>query len=862
MSTRFFASVRRNQKQWMVVVTVLSMVSFLFLDDLAGRRSGNAPMSPAAAAITIGCLCAAGMCIVGYRHQKTTEYGVGGLLVGMVAGYIGFGAIGTNKNIVHTSVGNFSRADLEKFARDRQRLNQFTSLVSTKAETGVQGALFGSLDDSSLISTQIWLAEARKLGIHISDDRIDDFLRQLSQKKLTRKDFEKCFHEARLGEGELYAILKDELAANLALELSRPPAFVPDIPPQFAQFIQMQRDPLQYLQPTPLQLWNDYQKLHVHETLQVAALPVRSFVNQVAEPSEVEVGKFYDEYKNRMWVDEARPGFTQVPQVQLAYLTGNIEKFEKAVGEPTEQEVRAYYEANKERYRMPLMKESTAPALPEDQFPVKKTDDGKGESIELPAPSGPDEKGTTPSKDDKPKVDGAEKKEGEGKQEAGQSEQKTEPSGEPKSNCGGDDNADKADPPKDDAAATKADAESKSDAKPAAESPANASDPANGDQSEMAPPGPGDAPAPPKIRDLDDELKLIIRDTILREKALALSAVEVDKAFKLMNDLGIEYDAVPAPDKESKKETKAYDEKRQELAKSFAEQLRQFAQDHQLEYHETPLVTQQELSTEPLGEAASNQNSQPVWREIFEVTERGERIPVYVPRRVDNRLRGGAYVYWKLSYSPPQFADLAKESVRSDVVKAWKFNQARLLTEKRANELATKIKSEHTGFAAALTGESVTGEKSDSAITVIPTEEFTWLTANRSFPGSRSGPTVSTIPPLNAVGESFMETVFQTLGDGDVGVASDEIQSVYYVVQVQNRENAKVDDGGVAKREVQQKFMKEEFTSPAYPLAKTSYQWLAQVPQFQIENAWGRQFQEQHEVTWDESSTAPRRPRR
>jgi len=857
MSTKFFASVRRNQKQWMVVVTVLSMVSFLFLDDLARNKSG---LSPGAAAITIGCLCAAAMCIVGYRHQKTTEYGVGGLLVGMAAGYIGFSAIGTNKNIVHTSVGNFSRADLDKLARDRQRLNQFTSQIATKAQTGGQFALFGNIDEASLISTQIWLAEARKMGIQISDDRINDFLRELTQKRLTEKEFDQCFREARLGQSEMFALLKDELAANLALELSRPPAYVPEIPREFARFLQEQREPLQYLQPTPLQLWSDYQKLHVRETLQVAALPVRSFVNQMADPNEDEIGKFFNEHKNRMWVDEARPGFTQLPQVQLAYLTGNIEKFEKAVGEPTETEVREYYEANKERYRTPLIKESTAPALPDEKLQDKKPKEGQDE------PAGDATKDTTPANEDKPKTDGADKKDAEPAKEKDQAaESKPEQAAEPKSNCGGDDDADKigkVESEKVEPAPGNDAADGNTKAAPAGESPANASDPANSEQIELPPPGPGDAPSPPKFRDLDDELKLIIRDTILREKALALSAVEVDKAFKLMNDLGIEYDAVPMPDKENTDEKKKYDEKRKELGKTFAEQLKAFAQEHQLEYHETPLVTQQELSTEALGEASSNQNSVPVWREVFEVTERSERIPAYVPRRVDNRFRGGAYVYWKLSYSPPHIADLTKESVRADVVKAWKFDQARKQAEKRANELAAKVKAQSGGFAAALSGESVTGEKTDSVITVIPTEEFTWLTTNRSIPGARSGPVISTIPPLNQVGESFMETVFQKLGEGEIGVASDDTQSVYYVVQVQNRDNSKSEDGGLAKREFQQKFMKEEFGSALYPLMKTSYQWLAQVPQFQIENAWGRRFQEQHEVSWDDSATAPRRQRR
>ena len=72
MSTRVFAAFRRNQKQWMVVLTVLSMVSFLFLDDF-GR--GKGPMSAFGGGLMIGCLCAAGMCIIGYSRQKTVEFG-------------------------------------------------------------------------------------------------------------------------------------------------------------------------------------------------------------------------------------------------------------------------------------------------------------------------------------------------------------------------------------------------------------------------------------------------------------------------------------------------------------------------------------------------------------------------------------------------------------------------------------------------------------------------------------------------------------------------------------------------------------------------------------------------------------------
>ena len=174
MSTRFFAAVRRNQKQWMVVVTVLSMVSFLFLDDL-GRGSG--PMSPMGGGLLIGCLCAAGLCVIGYPRGLATEYGCGGFIAGFLAGFLGFGAVGTNKPVAMTAFGNYSRKDLYRLAEERRKSNAFVFAVSRRTQKPVNG--FGSMDDQSILLQQGLLNDAKKMGVQVSDARVNEFLRDI-----------------------------------------------------------------------------------------------------------------------------------------------------------------------------------------------------------------------------------------------------------------------------------------------------------------------------------------------------------------------------------------------------------------------------------------------------------------------------------------------------------------------------------------------------------------------------------------------------------------------------------------------------------------------------------------------------------
>lgn len=867
MSTRFFASVRKNQKQWMVVVTILSIFSFLFLDNV-GR--GNQAMSPFSGGLMIGFLCAAGLSIVGYPRGKTTEYGAAGFAAGFLAGFLGFGAIGTNKPVAITSVGSFSRQQLETLAADRQRINRFIGAMA-RASKNPRVTGFPAPSDAELITTQFLLADAKKMGIQVSDKSVNEFLQELGTSQITQQEYKNCLREARLGEGEMFDILKSELSARLVTELTYPPAYVPPISPQMQQFV---RQSPRLLPQTPLQLWEEYQKLNVKESLQALAFPVSDFVSKVtAEPSETELATVFERFKTRPWISESQPGFAIPQRVQLAYLTADFEKFEKSEA-PTDAEVAEYYEKNKERYRIPgeewtKPKDTEAPAIEEKPADATKTDEPAKEAT----PEAKPEPAPAPEKKPEESVKPAD------------APQKEEPpkepakpaSDEPKANCGEEPTAkpeEKKEEPKPAATEEKkeeAPAAPAADAKPTDAKPAEPEKPAaeakpNEDVKPVDLPAPAapDAPKPPeaevKYRELNDELKSDIRETIMRERTFQKIGVALDKAYDQMVNLGLDYDTTVRPLMRSEKTGSKDDEAAQaaaktaadEKAKSIAEKLQAYAKEHNLEYHESKELSFEDLSKEPIGSAIDTRSQSAVMRDVFETSGRNEpRIPTYSPHRANSPTNSEAFAYWKIADLPAKISDLKDESTREKVLSAWKFSQAQKLAEARAKVLLDKIKAAGNDVPASITGETVTGDANDPALTMIPTEEFTWLSQSRAAPGEPSVPRISTIPLITEVDNQFMKTVFEDLNDGDVGTVSDSSKSTFFVVKPLNRSTAKKDDGGVAKQEFQQDFMKTEFTSRLFPLMSTPYESLAQAAQRQIEFAWQRNFQDSHAITWE-----------
>lgn len=873
MSTRFFQSIRRNQRQWMVVVTALAMVSFLFLDNM-GRSKG--PMSPLSGAMIIGCLGAAALCIVGMGRQKAMEYGVGGFILGALVGFISFGALVQNKPVAKTSVGALTREDLNEMRLKRQRVNQFFGSLSRHIPGVAMG--FGNTDDESMVSHRLLLADAQKMGIRISDEGITEFLKEVTNNRLTKEDFHESLTEARVGETELYDILKEELAVLQAIKLIYPPATIVNIPQGLERFAPT-REPLRYMQQTPLQIWDSFQMLNQKESLQAAAIPVSDFVREVGQPSDTELAEFFNKFRTIPWRDEARPGFLHVPRVKLAYFTADFESFEKGP-DPTDEEVREYYEKNKDRYRALPAKESTAPKLPDDV--ANEPDDSAADALkpeatapaedkapeqpaepekkpeELAAPTNP-----TPEPEPKPKEEAPQNNDAEKKESA-----------EPKSDssCGEEPAApakpEEAKPVEEKAAEKKAATEEKPqvDEKPATEAKTPEA-PATDDKpkattEESAPPEPepaakqpklesphgGDSVkiTEPKIRELDEDLKLEIREAILRERTFAKINVALDLAADQMTPLEFEYN-IQSDDAAKKK-----------MAKTISDKLKEYAVLHQLQYVETDELEYERLSIEPIGMALDSKTRSIVANEVFMRGERGEpRLPLYSPRRADSRNRRGGFAYWKIDDVPARLPELTEADVKEKVISAWKFDQARLLAEKRARSLADKAKADQSNLVAAIAGESATGQKTDPDLRIIETPPFTFLSTPDNVPGGRMlDPMPTDIPLIPEAGIDFMKTVFEELKDGEIGVAANANRSVFYVVKVVDRDSAK-DDGGVSEQDRHKLFMSQNLTG-MYPFSKSPYESIAQFAQREIDQAWRQNMAKKHQVEWDEEVEQPR----
>jgi hypothetical protein len=831
MSTKFFQSIRRNQRQWMVVVTVLSMVSFLFLDDFG---KGKGPMSPLGGALLIGCLVGAAMSIIGYPRQKTTEYGVGGLLAGLIAGFIGFSAMNQAKPVVKTALGNYTRQDLDRMAQKRQRTNVYFAAVSRGLDPAQQVGFggFGGIDDPSLLEHRIMLSDAKRMGIQVSDEGANDFLKKTFNGLLTRQNHRSSLNEAKLGERELLDSLKEELAAQLAMRLMVPPTVEVQVRPEFAQYTQT-REPLRYMQQTPHQLWDSFQMMNLKESLQAVAIPVNDFVGEIGQPSDAELTPFFEKFRNDFWTDEARPGFTAKPRVQLAYLTADFEKFEKKIN-PTEEEVREYYEKNTDRYRAPVMKESTAPKLPDEKTQSDAADALKPEDQKN---SKTEENNPAPATDEKKTDDANQKKD----DEAGNDKN----SAEPKSKCGDDDTAAEQKTATEPAAEKKVEANSE-DSKP--EPPAN---PELG-ATEIALPKLSNSPESlpqPKLRELNDDLKLEIRETIARERAFGIIAAALDQANEFMVPLGLDYDTTIVPGEKTEK------------VKVIAEKLRNYAAENDLEYKESPEWEYEDLLAQPIGMAFENQRRSPVASDVMMRDEKGEsRMPLYSPHRADLRNKRGSFAYWKISDTPAHATDLKDAAVREKAIRAWKFDRARLLAEKRANALAEQAKLAGNNLVAAVSGESSTGQSNDPALTVIETPEFTWLSSPQSVPSAQGDPLITDIPLIPNVNNDFMKVVFEDLKQGEIGVATNSNKSTYYVVKVRDRDSAG-NDGGVEQDALRKRFLAERFTG-LYPIIKSPYESLAQLPLRTVYLGWQKNFQKRHSVEWEKDPDAPSSRRR
>ncbi|MFO1040633.1 MAG: SurA N-terminal domain-containing protein [Planctomycetaceae bacterium] len=867
MTMQFLASVRRNQKQWMVVLTILSIFAFLFDDVVRGANN----MTSSSMALFFAVLGAGAMSIIGYSRRHTVMFGAIGFVVFGGAALIGSSFAGP-KPVVRTSVGNLTGEQIARMQQQRQKIHRFLAIVGEKIGAPGQIPNFGDPTQVAMVSHSILRQEARRMGVSVSDEAVNAFLKNATQGKLSKKDYFAALKESEFSEADLFDSIRHELEAQLVGRLMTPPATEDRMLSLFSSG-QLGR----VAQLSPEMAWDNFRRLNVRQELSAVAIPVSEFVKQVPEPSDTELLKYFDERKERYGDDRGNPGFREQPKIRLGYLVASdLNLYEKGLSDATDQEVVDYYNAHREEYRIreiPDFPDSTPPPLkggaesvsPDD--PVDATAPANT-PVETPAPA-PEKPGSdAPAKDDKPAPESQEKTEA----QKGEKQEKLKEKADPVNPCAEDEPKKEE---KDADSKPASDGESKPEAKPEAK-PADAeaksaekSDvtppapalPSEGEGAKLTPPssvfGPGNfSPmAPPKYRDLNDELKLEIREKLLRDKAFAKMSAAADAAFQFMIDLSLK---LPVNPKEREKATEG-----------LAEKCKKYASEKGLEYIETKAMTYLEMrnsmddrigsATEAVSASSGRRNVRTVADIVFEseTTGRTYRVTTYSPQRADSpKMR---YSYWPIEHIASKVPDLKNEATRQLVVDAWKFEKARALAEVRAKELAELVKKMPTDIPAALSGQTINGTKDSPVVTVRESSKFSWMRTSQSVPSmGLPRPEESEIDNVEHAGSEFMKLIFEQLGDGDVGVGLNQPKTVFYVVRVHDRDGSGP-DGGVALQRLQDQFMKERATAEApkqgfsFP---TAYDFLTAEIQNFLDGRWRQSFEKRFAITWTVADSA------
>lgn len=818
-----FSIFRRHQRLSMVVLTGLAMISFVLLGAINDPRDIPTPL----VVVFFGCLVGGAGWLAGLKSGKASDWGVSGLLVGVLAAVLVVWS-GRESSAVTMDGGNLSRQELNDLLRERVAADQFAQMAIQKTDPKISAAEFqqrmsqfsllgGNVNEESAVLAEILLREADRLGIDVSDKTVTDYMKKLTNNKLTQEIFTEIRQDMDLTERQLLDILKEEIKARTALELL-----------------------LENNRLTPQNYWDYYQKLNLKRSAEIAVVKVEDYVGTIDDPSDAELEKFFQEYRQNSpnvttngRFEEGRPGFRQPPRVQVAYLEAVLDDIETTIGEISDEEIQKRFE------------ESLPKTVPDEEsgspieggnesllngspliVPKQESQSDSPESTETPAT--PDAPGTSPTSEgeapapeseaatvpestdapaettDAPAETNSETTEGDPQaglllpgdlqlvalQDESQESQADAPAvadeGLPAPAAAETQSAESpAEQPAADATPPAAVPATDENPTPADAAPVEASTPDSAtDKPAQTEAAPG-ADVPPEPEDdptvLTDERKELIRDELRREKAQAEISKRIEAAQVFVADLG---------------HTVAFGQELEEgfiSVKDATEQIKKYAKEHQLIYIETPFLSYQDLRQSEdytVGSAIRFQTNSAMGRPSIEdvatILFQSSPTDRFRPLTANNFQTGSEYVFWKLEHKAgydPETID-AEPQLKEEVLKAWKMQKALPAATQRAEELAEKVRGSDKPMSEAL-GEIKTPD--GLFLTVTETGEFTWLTpgfAPMTSMQQQSPPRQSFVAGAPNAGERFFKEVFENLQPGETGVVPNMDSSEIYVVHV------------------------------------------------------------------------------
>ncbi len=230
------------------------------------------------------------------------------------------------------NANNFLRMAFEKISPPRSQNPMYLNYYEQQLRSIMFDFGLGQGDDptNDVIMGFLLDKEADDMGLSVSDGTISDYINKVTDNKLSPTEYGDILKSLRLTDQQVYDAIRGELRARLAMEMLLPHA-----------------------SPTPEQYWDDYRKLQVTETLDVAAVPVADFLAEAPKPSDEEIRKYYDAWKGIAPQAQGAPGLMQPRRARIEYLEADFAELEKQVAAKpvSDAEVKKYYEDHKQEYR-------------------------------------------------------------------------------------------------------------------------------------------------------------------------------------------------------------------------------------------------------------------------------------------------------------------------------------------------------------------------------------------------------------------------------------------------------------------------------------------------------------------------------
>ncbi|MFO1092723.1 MAG: SurA N-terminal domain-containing protein, partial [Planctomycetaceae bacterium] len=765
--------------------------------------------------------------IAGMPSGRSNEYGAWGLVIGAAGAFV-LTFFGNDPPMaVLANSGDLTAPELQSLRTRREIANQFVAeaLRQTREPRELNQLMsqyafnYDRSIDEDTVTAELLHREAERLGLRVPDGAVTDFIRRMTDGKISQEKFKEIRQRLHVSEPELYSILAYELEARMAAK------FLYGIDPE-ERWEAVRSLP-------PEQFWDLYRRMHVKQRIEVAALPVKEFVDEAAQPTPEQLAELFDKYRNNSplltadgQVEEGRPGFEQPRRIRIASLEAVFDEYKPGIAPVTDAEIEQRYQEQyvkpaeeaaaraAARRNQPPIGGQKGPALPSElelqlpDLPAQppagtETPAGDKPADEKPAGETPVNPGTEPSPGDAPQseqppaADAPKPEETkpapqEGNSSGGDSPAPTEGATEKKTEQPGlfsladgiaEESASDAKP--NEAASTEtpatenkpAETPAAAESAPTSETPAADAKP-TGDATTPAE-GPGtetpaaDAPAatpsetPPETATGTPGTPPAPQSNVpLLDDALKTqirTALEAERTAVLMRK-AIEEAIQFIDDKVAFYVNAPADDPDRITPEHAAELLQAYAAEHKLHYSETPLLSYQELQEQkdeyPVGAAdmVDDPSRAPLVNMLFQTSARD----TYRPIISENGTTQSWFAAWKTGEQAPyQPKSLDDERVREQVVKAWRQLQAREKAQARAQALVEIARNGGQSLAAALGETTVTGADTGLFIDVKETPEFSWLTMPTAQPFNPFAPRIPRIqapPGVQDIGEKFMRT--------------------------------------------------------------------------------------------------------